>query len=587
MYYNDYGDSSPNKCNNICTILQDIKDHEGPRGEGTRISAMGMQAHYGMNDFSITNFESCARRYLDIVGAIQLTELDMNASSTYDGTINTRDEEYLKQALTFQKIFETLIKLNNEEGYRVSGITFWGTIDTTSWLQSKSDLGGGADGLRSQCPLMFDGNYQVKPTYWAFVDPEMILPIDRSLYAYKTGENAYKDGKEYEFSDDATSATIVPMWGPDGLNIQVTVKDKTLKDSDCVILYVDPSNAKKEGITPIKTVITRKEASSIGGGYKATFNVPVNDMQVGKSVLVDIVVMDDDKKVSFCDLKGTQENSSRFYATLYAAPELGRIHQGTITVDGQPEELWETAETWNLEIVDGAKAKAQVRLLWDSKQLYLLAEITDDQLYAGAKDGKGNDSLEIYIDEDNGRTATFSKDDKMYRINCENNVTMQGTHAKEKNITSAVEKTENGYRIEAGISWTDVKPKNHTNLGIEFRLIDADANGTVLGSLNWSDATGASLSAPSAFATVKLASEGKMPEKVEEESKEENHEGGESEMEEMPTVNPDNGRKLLFAIPVAVILIVGMVVLIMSRKKKTPEASASEETKEETQENKN
>ncbi|MBO5346729.1 MAG: hypothetical protein J6A45_01130, partial [Lachnospiraceae bacterium] len=43
-----------------------------------------------------------------------------------------------------------------------------------SWLQSSSNVGGGTNGKRKQCPLLFDDDYKAKPAYWAFVDPTML-----------------------------------------------------------------------------------------------------------------------------------------------------------------------------------------------------------------------------------------------------------------------------------------------------------------------------------------------------------------------------------------------------------------------------
>jgi len=49
-------------------------------------------------------------------------------------------------------------------------MTFWGVIDTTSWLQTRNSVGGAADGSVMQYPLLFDGDYKVKPAFWAFAD---------------------------------------------------------------------------------------------------------------------------------------------------------------------------------------------------------------------------------------------------------------------------------------------------------------------------------------------------------------------------------------------------------------------------------
>ncbi len=37
-------------------------------------------------------------------------------------------------------------------------------------------MGGGSDGSLTQCPLLFDSDYKVKPAYWAFVDYSKVDP---------------------------------------------------------------------------------------------------------------------------------------------------------------------------------------------------------------------------------------------------------------------------------------------------------------------------------------------------------------------------------------------------------------------------
>ena len=61
-----------------------------------------------------------------------------------------------------------------QDGYKVTGLTWWGVVDKYSWLQSSSNVGGGSNGKRKQCPLLFDDDYKAKPAYWAFVDPTML-----------------------------------------------------------------------------------------------------------------------------------------------------------------------------------------------------------------------------------------------------------------------------------------------------------------------------------------------------------------------------------------------------------------------------
>ena len=90
LYYNDYNEWFVNKRNGIVQLLKDVK-----AAEGARIDGMGMQGHYQTGGSpTVEEFEAAARAYCEVVGQIQVTELDMAASSSYDGTKGTLAAEY-------------------------------------------------------------------------------------------------------------------------------------------------------------------------------------------------------------------------------------------------------------------------------------------------------------------------------------------------------------------------------------------------------------------------------------------------------------------------------------------------------------
>ncbi len=146
-------------------LLKAVKE-----AEGTRISAMGMQGHYNIDWPAISQLEAAVRAYAAVVGTVMLTEMDLKASPSFDGT--NLDEEYERQAVRYREIYKALLALDKEAGIHVSGIIFWGVTDPYSWLQSFSNVGGASDGKQRQCPLLFDGNYRAKPAFYAFADPD-------------------------------------------------------------------------------------------------------------------------------------------------------------------------------------------------------------------------------------------------------------------------------------------------------------------------------------------------------------------------------------------------------------------------------
>lgn len=168
LFYNDYNDINPKKADGICKLIEQIKSNPE-----ARIDGMGMQGHYDMN-FSDVLFKQSAKKYAAVVDEIQITELDLKASSGFDGT--DMEEEYRKQAEVYKSLYDA-VKSLKQEGVPITAIVFWGTDDRHSWLQSANAAGGSADGTRVQCPLLFDKDYQPKPAFWAFVDESKLESV--------------------------------------------------------------------------------------------------------------------------------------------------------------------------------------------------------------------------------------------------------------------------------------------------------------------------------------------------------------------------------------------------------------------------
>ena len=494
LYYNDFGETDNTKCEGIVKLINDVKS-----AEGTRLDAFGMQAHYNVDGFSAAQFKSVAKKYAQAAGKVQLTELDFKASSTYDGTAATKESEYTKMAYCHKNLYEA-IKALKEEGTNVSGITVWGVIEPNSWLHSQSNLGGGASGS-AQCPLLFDGNYKAKPAYWAYVDASQLKPAIQkvTITEAKDGNIA---GETYTIDQGEVQAEFIPVWDAAGLTVQVKVKDTTANDADAVTVYVDPKNSASD-ITPDKVTVTRTAAAEIAGGYQATVKVPMENLKVAQQIGLDVVVNNDGKTESFNDLTGNQESSSKYYAVATMKPGIEKIPYGTISVDADADAAWGNAVNIPLTINKGSEASANAKVLWDDDNLYVYATVKDAVLDKTGAQTHEQDSLEVFIDEDNGKTASYGEDDKQYRINYNNEQSFNGKKCLAENVKSATKTIDGGYVVEAAFKWTDIKPANGTKIGLEFQINDAK-DGKRIGTLSWYDETGMGWSGSNVYGTVEL-----------------------------------------------------------------------------------
>ena len=494
LYYNDFGETDNTKCEGIVKLINDVKS-----AEGTRLDAFGMQAHYNVDGFSAAQFKSVAKKYAQAAGKVQLTELDFKASSTYDGTAATKESEYTKMAYCHKNLYEA-IKALKEEGTNVSGITVWGVIEPNSWLHSQSNLGGGASGS-AQCPLLFDGNYKAKPAYWAYVDATKLQPAIQkvTITEAKDGNIA---GETYTIDQGAVQAEFIPVWDADGLTVQVKVKDTTVNDADAVTVYVDPDNSASD-ITPHKVTVARIAAAAIAGGYQATVKVSMKGLKVAQQISLDVVVNNDGETGSFNDLTEKQESSSKYYAVATMKPCIEKIPYGTISVDADADAAWGNAVNIPLTINKGSEASANAKVLWDDDNLYVYATVNDAVLDKTGAQTHEQDSLEVFIDEDNGKTASYGEDDKQYRINYTNEQSFNGKKCLAENVKSATKTIDGGYVVEAAFKWTDIKPANGTKIGLEFQINDAK-DGKRIGTLSWYDETGMGWSGSNVYGTVEL-----------------------------------------------------------------------------------
>ncbi len=461
---------------------------------------MGMQGHYDMN-FSASEFEESAKKYAALVDEIQITELDLKSSTDYDGVAT--EEEYQKQAYVFKSLYDTVIRLKNEENIPITAIVFWGTDDGHSWLQDANSVGGSADGTRAQCPLLFDAEYEKKPAFWAFVDATQLKPLIQNLQVSYMED--YEGVKETVFGDGDTQVKFQPIWNENGLGVRIQVEDGQDDAEDGITVYAGMTEGK--GMEDVQvTTVSRAEGTSGDKGYEATVFFDKEDLEAFEEIEFDIRVNDGGKLLSWNDTNNDQDNSRESYGRLVLKP-FATIYQGTITVDGVEEGEWEKAQELELTVVTAEEgqpeASATAKVLWDEKALYVLIKVTDPNLDVSGSEVHTRDSVEVFIDENNDKAEGYKVDDKQYRVNCENEHSFNGSECKEEYITSETVKTEDGYMIEIAIEWTEVQVQPDMLIGFEVQINDCKA-GRRLGMLNWYDTTNTCWSTPASYGTARL-----------------------------------------------------------------------------------
>ncbi len=484
LFYNDYNEYSENKLKYIQSdILKDLIDAK-------LIDGMGMQSHIGMSSPSIAQYEAALRSYAAMGLEIQVTELDVSLRSN-------SDEDLLALAERYRQCFD-MYKRVKADGVNLSAVVLWGITDSTSWI-------GGY-------PLLFDKDYQAKAAYYAVADTTAPVQTIQTARAYlcDTSEAGLKLALEAQAENQIGNA------GTFKSAVQI---------SDQKVIFNIIIQAKKAGTATIMM-----------GSYPITFDVKAgentfvieadraNNTGIFKvndktSVLEDVLIKDAPKAGDTdrfdITLNGENWNSlgelseSTSGKLLYAEiPAIAEAVQGTPTIDGKIDEIWNTAKTININNYSlGSGATGTAKILWDNKNIYVLAEVKDPVLSKASNNSYEQDTVEIFLDENNHKSTAYEADDVQVRTNFDNEKTITDGLSTDR-FTSATAKTADGYLVEFAIPSTLGGFKANQIVGFDAQVNDdGTGDGKRTSIANWYDLSGMGYTDVSGLGLLRLEGE--------------------------------------------------------------------------------
>ena len=171
LIYNDYNLYKPAKRAGVLKMVKKLQEN------GTKINAIGVQAHWRLNSPSLMEIEQIILDISDLGVEVMFTELDVTVLpnpwelvgaevtqnfSKFEG--DPKMDPYpkaLPKSVEKQlaKRYEDIFKLFIKHQDKISRVTFWGVMDKHSWLNDWPING------RTNYPLLFDRNYQPKKAY--------------------------------------------------------------------------------------------------------------------------------------------------------------------------------------------------------------------------------------------------------------------------------------------------------------------------------------------------------------------------------------------------------------------------------------
>ncbi|UOQ49858.1 endo-1,4-beta-xylanase [Gracilibacillus caseinilyticus] len=182
----------------------------------------------------------------------------------------------------------------------------------------------------------------------------------------------------------------------------------------------------------------------------------------------------------------------------------GEATFGTPVVDGTLDDIWDSAAELPVDRFQMAwqGANGVAKTLWDQDHLYVLVQVSDAQPDKSSENPWEQDSVEVFIDENNGKTAFYEKDDGQYRVNFDNETSFNPTSIAE-GFESATHVSDNGYMVEMKIPLRHISPANKQKIGFDVQINDG-ADGARQSAATWNDTTGAGFQDTSVFGELTL-----------------------------------------------------------------------------------
>ncbi len=481
LFINDYNTDQGGKQDRYYALVDRLLDR------GVPVDGVGHQFHVSLST-PVSALETALNRFADLPVVQAVTEMDVTV-----GTPVTQ-ANLIEQGYYYRDAFEVFRQYHAATGDMFC-VTVWGLHDGRSWRST-------------QAPLLFDSGLQGKPAYYgaagAELEPRLLAELSFAgsvpLDASATTAHDWQRLPLHEVGDVAGFQT---RWEADHLTVYVEVADATQDAADGIAVVVGESTHAfgRDGSGDVPGVVTET-----GDGWSAVVHLPLTDAALGDVLDFDLQVTDGETTTGW--------NAPGVLGTLTLVEPLSFTEVAEApaapTIDGEVDDVWELANVVTTETqIEGSAegaATAEVRTLWsdDGSTLYVLADVTDDQIDVSGSDPWVQDSVEIFVDAGNVRNGPYRYDDTQIRISAEN-VASFGTGDEtfqRDRLASATTLTDTGYRVEASVSLLEAGGPG-TFHGLDFQVNDG-TDGARTSVRTWADPTGISYQSTARWGVAQL-----------------------------------------------------------------------------------
>ena len=143
LYYNDYNTAMSGKRRGIVRLLKSLME------DGT-VDGYGFQMHHSVASPGMQQISDSVKDIAALGLKLRVSELDV-------GTSGRTEKSFKDQALKYAQIMKVLRRY----GDQLEAVQVWGVTDNMSWRAK-------------DFPLLFDGNLNPKPAFFAVADPDSV-----------------------------------------------------------------------------------------------------------------------------------------------------------------------------------------------------------------------------------------------------------------------------------------------------------------------------------------------------------------------------------------------------------------------------
>lgn len=516
LLINDFSTTEPDKRECLFRVTQDLL------ARGVPVSGVGHQMHINLELPTVEAIEETIVKFSALGIPQHITELDVSLYTRTNESYDIVPEEVMvKQGYRYKEVFEVF----KRQAQYIDTVTFWGMADDHTWLKTFPTV-------RLNLPLPFDEMLQAKYAYWGMVDPSKLPVLIQTLSA-PMGTPVI-DGKAERLwyvqswtelkAGETSVGAFQTLWDEDNLYVFVDVQDATKSPEDRIDVFVDQNNGKTDSYEAddLHIACTNGQCEPQDGlelsysptadGYALEVAVALDDSgEIGREIGFDVRVTDGafpDAPVSWNDSSTSQDSSTAKLGvlTMDEAVALTSAMPGVPVIDAEEDAVWATANEISTDVwaLGSSGATAKVKTLWDSKHLYVYAVVTDSLLSKASNNAYEQDSIEVFIDQNNAKTRTYQADDAQYRINFDNEQSFNGG-AKAELIQSATKIIDGGYIVELAIILDAVPPVEGGRIGFDFQVNnDEDGDGSRDSIAKWHDPTNESYQNTSGFGLLEF-----------------------------------------------------------------------------------